>query len=542
MTDPPNMHRSLSEMAETDAHGMTAAEGDAELIARSRLGDAGAYGVLYQRHAPAARRLATQLVTRAADVDDVVAETFARVLSAMVSGNGPVEAFRPYLLTALRRVAVDQIRRQRKQVPTDNTELPDQGEPFDDPVIADLDRSLVAQAFRSLPERWSAVLWHTEVEESRPAEVAELLGLSANAVAALRYRAREGLRQAYLQSHLSSPIPPGCRPVAGNLGAYVRGRLARRQAREVDRHLRECSLCASACADLKSVNDSLRGLLAPVILGTAATGYLADAGHSASHGTWLAGLRAALHRLAGLLAHRPVVPLTAAVAAASLAVPAFTFIHAPARHQAGPPVTAITRGGQPRSTAPGPAGATPQTAPKPAPRPVTSAAPASSHSARPTPSGSPSPSPTASPSPSASPTSGPTLIPTPRATVKVTAKLGVTVQVGSALDLGLTVGVSIAVSDPGTAATGPLTTSLTLPPGISVLALPGSPWSCTTSSGTMTCTHAAIGAGATAEESVSVLVLSLSGCGDSLAATVVSGSLSAAGSSAEQVQCAAPLL
>jgi DNA-directed RNA polymerase specialized sigma24 family protein len=43
-----------------------------------------------------------------------------------------------------------------------------------------------------LPERWQAVLWHTEIEGSRPAEVASLLGLTANGVAALGYRAREG--------------------------------------------------------------------------------------------------------------------------------------------------------------------------------------------------------------------------------------------------------------------------------------------------------------------------------------------------------------
>jgi len=39
------------------------------------------------------------------------------------------------------------------------------------------------------------VLWHTEIEGARPAEVAALLGLTANGVAALAYRAPEGLRQ-----------------------------------------------------------------------------------------------------------------------------------------------------------------------------------------------------------------------------------------------------------------------------------------------------------------------------------------------------------
>lgn len=62
-----------------------------------------------------------------------------------------------------------------------------------DPAVADLERTMIARAFASLPERWQAVLWHTETEGARPAEVASLLGLTANGVAALAYRAREGL-------------------------------------------------------------------------------------------------------------------------------------------------------------------------------------------------------------------------------------------------------------------------------------------------------------------------------------------------------------
>ena len=45
------------------------------------------------------------------------------------------------------------------------------------------------------------VLWHTEVEQQKPADIAPLLGMSANSVSALAYRAREGLRQAFLSQH-----------------------------------------------------------------------------------------------------------------------------------------------------------------------------------------------------------------------------------------------------------------------------------------------------------------------------------------------------
>ena len=287
-SDPPNMERSPVETGNTEPLRLTSLRSDADLIAAARSGDAEAYGVLYQRHSAAADRLARQIVKRPADVDDVVAETFARVLYAIKRGLGPAQAFRPYLLTAVRRVAIDLIRGQRKQIPTEEADLPDPGEPFADPVIAELDRSMVAQAFTSLPERWSAVLWQTEVEESKPAEVAEMLGISANGVSALSYRAREGLKQAYLQLHMSDHTDANCKPIATKLGGYVRGRLSRRNSREVEKHLRNCAECTAAYADLSAINHSLRGALAPVMLGAGAAGYLA-ATHATATTTAAAG-------------------------------------------------------------------------------------------------------------------------------------------------------------------------------------------------------------------------------------------------------------
>jgi DNA-directed RNA polymerase specialized sigma24 family protein len=117
----------------------------------------------------------------------------------------------------VRRVAFDHAKGQRTQIPTDDADL-DEAEPFVDAAEASLERSLVAQAFASLPERWQAVLWYTEVEQARPAEVALLLGISPNSVAALRYRAREGLRQAYLQAHVSHARPE-CQQVVALLAA-----------------------------------------------------------------------------------------------------------------------------------------------------------------------------------------------------------------------------------------------------------------------------------------------------------------------------------
>jgi RNA polymerase sigma factor (sigma-70 family) len=652
------MERSPVETVNTEPLRLTSLRSDADLIAAARSGDAEAYGVLYQRHSAAADRLARQIVKHPADVDDVVAETFARVLHALKRGLGPAQAFRPYLLTAVRRVAIDLLRGQRKQIPTEEADLPDPGEPFSDPVIADLDRSIVARAFTSLPERWSAVLWHTEVEESKPAEVAELLGISANGVSALSYRAREGLKQAYLQLHMSDHTDANCKPIATKLGGYVRGRLSRRTSREVEKHLRNCAECTAAYADLSAINHSLRGALAPVMLGSGAAGYLAaahsaaasaaaatkagvvsatalghgsaslatagqaaaaepaaaadhvTAGHvAASHGAavpgsevavvghdaavaghgaalpaatshvsalrsagWQLSTRtaAASRRFGRLMAHRPAVPITgAALAAASLTLPLWHLTHPALSHpgsapygvsrssnphgghgsgghgSAGQPGDPRTGSGPVPSGSPSPSASSGHPGSPGGPKGKPSVSPSSSKhpqpSKSPTNSASPHPSSSTSSSPTAPPSSPSTPKPSPTQTqhsIAATAQLGVNVNVNSLLNLGVTALVSVGVSDPGNAATSGLTTNISLPVGVSLLGLSNSSgWSC---SG-LSCTHAAISAGTTANLSFKVLVVTLSGCGNSVLATATSGSLSASGSSPE-VNCSAPLL
>ena len=66
------------------------------------------------------------------------------------------------------------------------------------------------------------VLWHLEVENQKPADIAPLLGMSANSVSALAYRAREGLRQAFLNMHTGDLLSDACRETNDLLGGYVR--------------------------------------------------------------------------------------------------------------------------------------------------------------------------------------------------------------------------------------------------------------------------------------------------------------------------------
>jgi RNA polymerase sigma factor (sigma-70 family) len=253
------------------------APSDAELISRVRGGDVGAYGDLFSRHVEAARRLGRQLV-RGPDVDDLVSEAFAKTLHVLQAGGGPDVAFRAYLLTSLRRLHVDRIRAAKKVQPTDDMSVYDDGTPFRDPAVASFENGAAARAFGSLPERWQLVLWHLEVEGQKPADIAPLLGMSPNSVSALAYRAREGLRQAFLTMHLADCPTDQCRWVNEHLGAYVRKGLSRRDTAKVEEHLDVCRRCTAMYLELDEVNSNLAAIIGPLILGAAAVGYFASSG------------------------------------------------------------------------------------------------------------------------------------------------------------------------------------------------------------------------------------------------------------------------
>ena len=275
------------------------------------------YGELYVEYAPAARGLALSMVPP--DVaDDIVAEAFARVLAAIQAGGGPDHAFRPYLLAAVRNLANDWIAARRRvtvigdldEEAGDRSALLTSGFSGDAETEAEAraEARLIVRAFSRLPERWRRVLWQLEVEGKAPAEVAPVFGLSGNGVSALAMRAREGLRQAYLQEHIGTNIPASCRACAEDLGAGARGRLSPRRQAAMQAHLGHCPACQDLFTELSELNRKLGTILAPIAL----------AGTSAA----LHGGRHVLRT--GLAAHWRAMrwhPVTAATgAAASVAV------------------------------------------------------------------------------------------------------------------------------------------------------------------------------------------------------------------------------
>lgn len=258
------------------------AASDEQLIARTREGDMRAYDELYRRHVDDASKVARIVTNNSDEAQDVVAEAFTRVLTRLREGGGPDLEFAPYLKTVVRRLAIDRHRTSQRDGSQTDPSILDILPTADDAMARSTDRQLVRHAFETLPERWQQVLWHTEIEGRSPASLAPALGSSANAVAALAYRAREGLRQAYLAVNLSAEVQPECRPYAPKIASYVRGTLSAHDTREMSAHLATCTHCRERRDELLLLVSDMRGILWPALLlpasGIAAGAVAAGAG------------------------------------------------------------------------------------------------------------------------------------------------------------------------------------------------------------------------------------------------------------------------
>ncbi|MGW3669315.1 sigma-70 family RNA polymerase sigma factor [Streptomyces sp. NPDC005141] len=417
---------------------------DTGLIERMRAGDDSAYEELYRRHAEAVRRYARTCCRDSHTADDLTAEVFARMLQAVRGGSGPEHAVRAYLLTTVRRVAANWTKTAKREQLVDDfavfaAQAARRSEVSDDDTLdlgADVramheaEQSMAMQAFRSLPERWQAVLWHTEVEDESPSEVATLFGLDANGTRVLASRAREGLKQAYLQAHVSTTLTMDeeCARYADRLGAYARGGLRTRAERGLRKHLEECARCRLAAGQIKEVAGGIPAVVPVAVIGwfgtagyakavaliaggagAGAAGAAATAGGGSGGAS--AGGGAAASEAIGAPVKAGIAAGVVAVAAAAVAL-ALVGNDSPARRpEAGPAASPAVEAPVPspkppkKEPAPNPPVVVhrptptppPSTAPKPTPKPTPRATPNPPSAPRPVPTPTPTPAPKPTP-------------------------------------------------------------------------------------------------------------------------------------------------
>lgn len=293
-------------------------DSDPQILNLVRQGVTDAFDTLYKRHVQIAHYVARTQSDNPSDADDVVAEAFATIFQSLKDGKGPKEFFRSYLLTVVRRTAYERNRKARLTQTAADDAILDSAVHDDDPVVGDLESSIMARAFKSLPERWQAVLFHLDIEGLKPAAVAPLVGLTPNGVSSLAIRAREGLRQAYLQHHISRSVDQACDEFAGQLGKYVRNALKRTSKEKVETHLEDCAKCTALLMELNDVQGGMRAILFPLVAGVAFTPAAAAAVGWPGAGAGAVGGKAAAVGLHGI-SQSWKIPAASVVGVAALA-------------------------------------------------------------------------------------------------------------------------------------------------------------------------------------------------------------------------------
>ncbi len=116
------------------------AASDAELVARCRAGDEGAWEALVDRYARYVHAIVARVYRlESHDAEDVFQEVFARVFERLDTLRDS-EALRPWIAQTVRNCAVDSLRRSGREVPVDD--VPDGV----DDELARLDEALTVHA------------------------------------------------------------------------------------------------------------------------------------------------------------------------------------------------------------------------------------------------------------------------------------------------------------------------------------------------------------------------------------------------------------
>jgi RNA polymerase sigma-70 factor (ECF subfamily) len=236
-----------------------------ELLAAARAGDRAALGKLLERHQSRVYRFGMRMCRVEEDAKDVLQETLIAAARAIPEFRGS-SSISTWLYTIARSFCIKQ--RRRSRFAPERVESLDAGEPARAAVqLADprrgpeealegrrLEATLEA-AIGALEPMYREVLVLRDVEGLSAAEVAEVLGLSVEAVKSRLHRARVAVRErvapALLPGADAQPAP-SCRDVVEVFSRRLEGEIDSNVCAELESHLQTCAACRGRCDSLRA--------------------------------------------------------------------------------------------------------------------------------------------------------------------------------------------------------------------------------------------------------------------------------------------------
>jgi RNA polymerase sigma-70 factor, ECF subfamily len=241
---------------------------DASLLDRARAGDPDALERLIERHQRTVYRFGLRMCRDPEDAKDVVQETLLAVARTVKSFRG-ASSVSTWLYTIARSFCIKKRRRSRfapaEEESLDAREpglaarrIADPARPADESLAGRQIESALEEAIGALEPMYREVLVLRDMEGLSGPEVAEVMGLSVEAVKSRLHRARVSVREA-LAPLLAEPgaperpaldpaaAAPSCPDVVRLLSEHLEGEINASACAQMERHLARCPACRTRC-------------------------------------------------------------------------------------------------------------------------------------------------------------------------------------------------------------------------------------------------------------------------------------------------------
>jgi RNA polymerase sigma-70 factor (ECF subfamily) len=251
--------------------------GDDALLAGARGGDDEAVAALVRRYQPRIYRFSMKMCRRPEDAEDVLQDTLLAMARTVRDFRG-ASSVSTWLYTIARSFCIKKRRRSKFAPPaevsldSDRTEavaeVPDKGLTPDRLVESHEIQAELERAVASLPAPQREVLVLRDIEGLSAAEVAEITGLSVDAVKSRLHRARATVRERlapFLGVSGARPAAAGCPDIIGLFSRHLEGDIDAGVCADMERHIAGCAVCRSACESLKRTLGLCRSTPAPEV-------------------------------------------------------------------------------------------------------------------------------------------------------------------------------------------------------------------------------------------------------------------------------------
>lgn len=234
---------------------------DLALLEAARRGDPGALDRLIERHQAQVYRFGMKMCGDQEDAKDVLQDTLLALARGVRDFRG-ASSMSTWLFSVARSFCIKK-RRKPKSAPGPERSLESDAaleaarvadrEKLPDELLAGKQlEQAIEDALGALEPMYREVLVLRDVEGLSTAEVAEVLGTSAEAVKSRLHRARLAVRArvAPLLGVHQEPTP-GCPDVVQLFSQYLEGEIAQEVCVKLEAHLDACARCRRTCDSLK---------------------------------------------------------------------------------------------------------------------------------------------------------------------------------------------------------------------------------------------------------------------------------------------------